>query len=138
MTSIHDYSDILNIPRPDLKYHQRMPIEDRAAQFSPFAALTGFSGLIEETGRYTEEKVLLDDGEKEMINLRLNELSSIITTHPMVEITFFIPDNKKSGGSYQTIQGKLTKIDEFRKLIVIDKNTEISFSDIFNIEKMEN
>lgn len=135
MTGIHDYSDIYNIPRPDLKYHQRMPITDRAAQFAPFAALTGFSGMIEETGRITEEKIILDEKEKEKINRRLSSLANEIGSKPEIQITYFLPDREKRGGSYQTITGQLNKIDLYNKLIVINDGAKIRFEDIINISR---
>lgn len=137
MTGIHDYSDIYNIQRPDLKYHKRMPIADRAAQFAPFAALTGFSGMIEETGRITEERITLDDKEKERISGRISALSKEIGNAPEVQITYFMPDRKKTGGSYQTITGKLTKIDLYNKRIVINDGVRIEFEDIKNITRKD-
>ena len=137
MTGIHDYSDIYNIPRPDLKYHQRMSISDRAAQFAPFAALTGFSGMIEETGRVTEDRIILDEREKERINRRLNSLANIIYTQPEVQITYFTPDIKKSGGSYRTITGKLKKIDLYNNLVIINDGVKIEFEDIININRTD-
>ena len=135
MTGIHNYSDIYNIPRPDLKYHQRMPIADRAAQFAPFAALTGFSGMIEETGRTTEERIILDDKEKERINRRLSSLANETGSKPEVQITYFIPDKKKTGGSYQTITGNLNKIDLYNKNIIIKDGVKIEFENIINITR---
>lgn len=137
MTGIHNYSDIYNIPRPDLKYHQRMPIADRAAQFAPFAALTGFSGMIEETGRTTEERIILDDKEKERINRRLISLANETGSKPEVQITYFIPDKKKTGGSYQTITGNLNKIDLYNKNIIIKDGVKIEFKDIINITRKD-
>ena len=137
MTGIHNYSDIYNIPRPDLKYHQRMPIADRAAQFAPFAALTGFSGMIEETGRTTEERIILDDKEKERINRRLRSLANETASKSEVQITYFIPDKKKTGGSYQTITGNLNKIDLYNKNIIIKDGVKIEFKDIINITRKD-
>ena len=135
MSGIHDYSDIYDIPRPEPKYHHRMSAMDRAAQFAPFAALTGFSGMIEETGRITEDKIILDDNEKERINRRLKFLAAEAESQPEVEVTYFAADRKKSGGSYQTIIGKLKKIDLYNKLIVFTDGVRIEMETIINIDR---
>ena len=135
MKSIHDYSDIINMPRPDPKRHLRMPISDRAAQFSPFAALTGFSGVIDEVGRNTEEKIILDEKEKDRINRILTLLKSEITRKPVIKITAFVPDAKKEGGSYQTFKGGLLKIDEFKRNLILTNGLKLNFDDIIRIEK---
>ena len=135
MTGIHDYSDIINLPRPEPRFHQRMPIGDRAAQFAPFAALTGFSGVIEETGRVTEEKIHLDDREKERISRKLQRLQDEIKQQPDVTVTFFVPDAKKSGGSYQKFRGKLKKIDSYEKRVIFVNGMKINFDDILKIER---
>ncbi len=135
MKSIHDYSDIINMPRPDPKRHLRMPIPDRAAQFSPFAALTGFSGVIDEVGRYTEEKIFLDEKEKDRINRILTLLKSEITRKPVIKITAFVPDSKKKGGSYQIFKGGLLKIDEFKRNLILTNGVKLNFDDIIRIEK---
>ena len=134
MTSIHDYSDIIDLPRPEPRFHQRMPIGDRAAQFAPFAALTGFSGVIEETGRVTDEKIHLDQKEKERLNRKLQKLQDEINQQPSVTVTFFVPDTKKSGGSYQEFCGNLKKIDTYQKCLVFTNGMKISFTDIFDIQ----
>ena len=135
MKSIHDYSDIINMPRPEPKRHLRMPLQDRAAQFSPFAALTGFSGVIDEIGRVTEEKIILDEKEKDRINRILISLRSEISQKPLIKITSFIPDTKKEGGSYQTYKGRLLKIDEFEGYLILTNHLKINFDDIISIEK---
>ena len=134
MSSIHDYSDIIDLPRPELKWHQRMPTADRAAQFAPFAALTGYSSVIEEIGRTTEERVILDEREKERINRTLQILQSKIGRHPQVKITRFVTDSKKEGGSYQTIKGRLSKIVTAEKLLILTDGSKVKFDDIIKIE----
>lgn len=136
MSSIHDYSDILRLPRPEPKFHHRMPLADRAAQFSPFAALTGFFGVIEETGRTTDKKLTLDEREKERINKQLNYLNSRISSHPKVKITYFIPDTKKEGGQYVTTCSSAKKINEYENCIILDNGVKINFDDIRNIERV--
>lgn len=133
MSSIHDYSDIMDLPRPELKWHQRMPIADRAAQFAPFAALTGFSAVIDEIGRTTDERIILDDREKERINRTLLSLQSKINQHPQVSITWFAADTKKEGGSYQTQKVRLEKISTAENLLVLSDGSKIRFEDIIRI-----
>ena len=135
MKSIHDYTDIINMPRPEPKRHLRMSSSDRAAQFSPFAALTGFSGVIDEIGRVTEEKIILDEKEKDRINRILVTLQSEIIRKPVITITAFIPDLKKAGGSYQTCKGILLKIDEYKRQLILTNVLKIHFDDIIRIEK---
>ena len=135
MTSIHDYSDIIHIERPEPKYHHRMPLADRAAQFAPFAALTGFSEVIDEAGRFTTEKHELDDREKNRINRILNMIQKDIIQEPFVKITFFVQDEKKYGGNYQTISGRVKKIDIYDKNLVLTNGLRIDFDNILEIEK---
>jgi len=135
MRGIHDYSDIILLPRPEPAYHQRMPIADRAAQFSPFAALTGFFDVIEESGRVTDEKIYLDEKEKDRINRKLNALYEDAGTCPEITITYFEPDERKSGGRYRKANGKLKKIDMIGKRIILDNGSKIRFNQIVDIMK---
>lgn len=134
MSSIHDYSDIIDIPRPEPRFHQRMPLPDRAAQFAPFAALTGYSEVINEAGRYTDEKRQLDDWEKERINRKLNALQSRIKLQPYVTVTCFIPDKRKNGGSYLTFSGNLKKIDTYEERLTFANGMNVVFDDILELQ----
>lgn len=134
-TSIHDYSDILDMPRPEPRYHQRMPMSERAAQFAPFSALTGYSEVIREMGRITEKKIQLDEREIEAISRKLSVFEADIGQQPEVKITFFVPDSKKEGGSYQTITGKLRKIDRNRNRLLMENDLKINFEDILRIDR---
>ena len=133
MPGIHDYDDILSMERPEPRFHHRMPMADRAAQFAPFAALTGFSEVSHEAGRTTEEKKMLDDREKERINRKLIYLQSKIMLQPFVIVKFFVPDRRKEGGSYLTISRNLKKIDTYEKCIAFSNGLKINFEDIFEI-----
>lgn len=133
MTGIHDYSDIINLPRPEPGYHQRMPIADRAAQFSPFAALSGFFDVIEESGRVTDEKIFLDEREKDRINRKLKVLYDAAAAHPEVKITYYEPDAKKNGGSYPETEAKVIKFDLPGKRIFLDNGLKIRFNQIVDI-----
>lgn len=133
LSSIHDYDDILLIERPEPQFHQRMPLSARAAQFAPFAALTGYSEVIREIGRTTEEKKILDEREKEIINRKLVILKSKIKEKPFIRVKFFVPDTRKTGGSYHEISGNLRKIDIYDNCIEFTNGVKISFDDIFEI-----
>ena len=99
------YGDILNLPHHQSKVHPQMSIYDRAAQFSPFAALTGHEAAIKETARLTEEQVELDEDKQEELNEKLQTLIAYATEHPTVSVTYFKPDDKKTGGEYVTATG---------------------------------
>ena len=127
------YDDIINLPHPVSKKHPQMPLLDRAAQFAPFAALTGYGEAVTETARLTDSKIELDEGEIERINAKINYLIDNLKNTPAVEITYFVPDKKKKGGKYLTIQGTVKKIDDFENVIIMTDKTIIPFDDILNI-----
>ena len=128
-----NYDDIINMPCPTSKRHTRMPMIDRAAQFAPFAALTGYDDAIIETGRLTGEKLDLSDETKERIDLKINYLLEN-EENPDVTITYFVPDKKKAGGEYVTITDKIKKIDQFEHILIMEKGIKISLFEILTIE----
>lgn len=129
------YDDILNVKYPNLEIERDFPNNLlRAAQFAPFAALTGHDDAIEETARQTDKKSELDEYKKDEINRRLNFLQQHIDEEILVKITFFIADEKKSGGKYIVKSGVATKVREFEKVVVLDDETEIPIDDILEIE----
>lgn len=128
------YDDIINLPRPVSRNHPPMPMADRAAQFSPFAALTGYDEAVMETGRLTDRKRELNDEEIAALNQKLQFLSEHLKEHPTVTVTFFIPDTKKAGGSYTTKTCRLKKIDTFERWIQLDDGTKIPIDDIVSIK----
>lgn len=103
------YDDIINLPHHVSKTRPQMSMVDRAAQFSPFAALTGYDAAIKETGRLTDEKVNLSEEEKEALDRKQQILMEWLGDHPALTITFFVPDEKKSGGAYMTKSGNLKR-----------------------------
>ena len=129
------YEDIINLPRPVSKRHKPMPVEDRAAQFAPFAALTGHQAAIEETARITETRVELDEEVKEHLNMQLQEL--LAEQGRKVSIVYYVPDGRKSGGSYVTRVGEVKKIDEYQKILVLGDGSRIPLEDISEIEYLE-
>lgn len=132
---MNNYDDIINIKHFEPK-HKRMSRYNRAAQFAPFAALTGYEDSIKETARLTSKKIEIDESKKELLDFKLQLLKQNIKNKPLVKIMYFIKDNKKSGGSYEEIIGNITKIDEYKKNIIIN-NIKINFNDIIDINSDE-
>ena len=133
MTSIHYYDDIISMPRPDLKRHSRMPVSDRAAQFKPFAALTGYASVIEEAARITDAEIILDEHEKEAIDKKLRQIYASIGEQPEITLIYFLPDTKKSGGSIQTVKGRVKEINSRKRILLFDSGLEIKFDSIIEI-----
>lgn len=128
------YNDILNMPYPNPDIEKDFPDEIlRAAQFAPFAALTGFDEEIEETARLTDIKVELDEYQKAELNDKLLFLNNSEDDEE-VSITYFVPDKKKSGGAYLTITGAVAKIREYERDVIMEDGMQIPIDDIFAIE----
>ena len=111
-----------------------MSMLDRAAQFSPFAALTGYEDAIEEAGRLTDCRVELGDYTKAVLDQKQQRLSELVWRKPKITVTYFVPDERKSGGSYATITGNLTKIDSYERKIIMTDGIKISLNDIIDVE----
>ena len=124
------YDDIINLKRPESR-HIPMSITNRAAQFAPFSALTGYDEAIKETSRITSEKHELSDGKIEIINNKLNEIKN--KGIKRVKITYFVKDKFKSGGEYITEEVEIKKIDIYNEKLVCLK-LSISFDDILEID----
>lgn len=131
-----NYDDIIGMPHHVSAVHPQMSRIDRAAQFSPFAALTGYSEAIRETGRLTEERVELDEDVKEILDEKLRMLQHQIEEHdyPEAAIAYFLPDNRKEGGSYVTVSGRVKKIDGYGQAVVMMDGTRIPIKDIVGVE----
>jgi len=128
------YNDILNAPYPNPEIEKDFPDKIlRAAQFAPFAALTGYDEAVEETARLTDSKVELDEYQKAELNDRLQFLNNS-EEDEAVGITYFVSDKRKSGGSYITKKGIVLKVREYEKDVVMDDGTEIPIDDIMTIE----
>ena len=127
------YTDILNLPHPTSKKHPRMTRTARAAQFAPFAALTGYNETVKETARLTDEQLELDDTEKAQLNEKLQLLRQHLPRQLPITITFFIPDTKKAGGSYQTITGPVKKIQEYERRLIMTDGTIIPINAIIGL-----
>lgn len=130
----HKYDDIIGLSHHVSKNHPRMPLSDRAAQFSPFAALTGHEDAIKETARLTEPFRQPDEQTKEQMDRCLRLLTEQITKMPEIEAVYFVPDEKKSGGSYLTCRGRVKKVDLYdRRLIFLD-GTQITLASLVSLE----
>ena len=132
--TIDDYADIINLPHHQSKTHPRMSNADRAAQFSPFAALTGYDAAVEEAARLTDERFELSEYRAAVLNEKLDWLYKNLSEQPQVTIAYFVPDDRKDGGSYMTKGGCVKKIDDVKRIIMLEDQTVISINDIFNIE----
>lgn len=130
---MNNYEDMIELPRPISKKHQPMSLNNRSAQFAPFSALIGYDEKIRETARITDKKIELDEEGKVVINEKLLWLKKHIQLYPQVSITYFLRDQKKSGGKYQTITGQIKKIDELEKTIYLMDKKQIKIEDIINI-----
>ena len=129
------YDDIINLPHHVSKTRPQMSMLDRAAQFSPFAALTGYDAAIKETGRLTDEKVNLSEEEKEALDRKQQILLEKLADHPALTVIFFVPDEKKEGGRYEQAEGTIKKIDEIAKVIVTDRGERIPIENIVELSE---
>ena len=128
------YDEIANLPHHVSETRPQMPMSDRAAQFAPFAALTGYDSAIRETGRLTDERIELDEEALTALNLRYRLLMDALGKEPKVEITFFKPDERKSGGEYVTVIGAVKNIDDCERLITMQGGMKIPMNDVLSID----
>ena len=128
------YDDIIHLPHPTSTKHPRMPIRDRAAIFSPFAALSGHSAAIAETARLTDRRLELDEDARAELDRRQQVLWEHLAERPEVSVTWFRPDGKKDGGAYVTSTGRLKRIDEVERTLVLTDGTVIALDDVMGID----
>ncbi len=124
-----NYDSIIHMQRPKDTKHKPMSMHNRAAQFAPFDALTGFGGKITETARLTSKRIDLSEDEKALINDQLLWIDSNISLHPTVSVTYFVPDGKKEGGSYQTLKGTAFKVNRYEELLILETTSDEGLSD---------
>lgn len=129
-----NYDDIINLPHHVSKTHPQMTMYQRAAQFAPFAALVGHDAMISETARLTDEEVEMEDEAVKILNRRMAYLNVRMQDHPVVTITYFIHDKKKSGGEYKSHTGTVRKIDEYDNSLTMSDGTVIPFISILDID----
>ena len=128
------YDDILHLPHPTSTKHPRMPISERAAIFSPFAALTGHGAAIAETARLTDRRIELDEDTKAELDRRQAVLLERISEQPEITVTWFQPDERKEGGAYLTLSGQLKKVDSITRTLSLTDGTEIPLDDVLELE----
>ncbi len=130
----HDYDDIINLPHYEPKRHPRMSMWNRAAQFAPFAALTGYDAAIQESGRLTDDWLGLSESGNEEMNRKMELIVSMLPEHPSVTIEYFVPDRHKAGGSYQSYTGNVKRIDEYEKHIEFTDGKKVPLDAISEIK----
>ena len=128
------YDEIMGLPHHVSKTRPQMPMSDRAAQFAPFAALTGYDAAIKETGRLTDEKIELDEESLTALDMKYQLLMEALDDAPEVTITYFQPDERKAGGKYVSAVGAVKKIDDFERRITMRDGTRIPMDDVLSID----
>lgn len=126
----HKYGDIINLPHHTSAKRPHMSMLDRAAQFSPFAALTGYDAAVQETARLTERRIELDEYEKSVLDERLQLVQQHLKEQPEVTITYFKPDDRKEGGAYLSVTGNVKKIDNYEKCVIMQDGLRIPIGEI--------
>ncbi len=130
---MNNYEDIIKLTRPKSK-HPHLGIDSRAAQFAPFAALTGYDSAVRETARLTKKKIELCDELKEVINTKLNYIENNIKDRYIITVTYFIKDEKKDGGRYESYSGIVKRVNNVEKFIKFEDNKLIEFDDILSLD----
>ena len=128
------YDEIMGLPHHISKTRPQMPMSDRAAQFAPFAALTGYDAAIKETGRLTDERIELDVEALSALDMKYQLLMEALDEAPEVTITYFQPDERKAGGKYLTATGAVKKEDDFERRITMQEGTKIPMDDVLSID----
>ena len=130
----HRYDDMLYLPHHTSLTRRPMPLADRAAQFSPFAALTGYEAAIQETARLTDAFVELSEDSKAVLNEKFLMLMEAVSTRPEISVTFFREDGEKAGGAYHTLTGRLRKIDAYTRTLFLENGETIPLEMIHDIQ----
>lgn len=128
------YEDIVNLPPHISKKYPQPTMMERAARFAPFAAITGYEEMVLEEARITEDRMDLDESTLAMLNEKLNIIQEFLDKEPEVRITYFEPDKKKSGGAYVSVTGKVKRIDEYERLVIMTDGKKICIDEIFGLE----
>ena len=131
---MNEYDDIINLPHHQSSKRQHMSNHQRAAQFAPFAALTGYDAAIDETARLTDKKLELSDEQADYLNAQIQRIIENIADKPQVEITYFVPDNRKSGGEYVTATGCVRRVDDHNREIVFADGMTVGIDDVYSIK----
>lgn len=132
----HRYDDIIGLPHPVSQKHPQMPLRDRAAQFSPFAALTGYEDAVDETARLTDQRIELAEDARAALDAQLAELAAKSAAHPLVSVTYFVPDAAKAGGAYLTELCTVKRLDEAESCLLLSDGRRIPLQDILQLEEI--
>ncbi len=127
------YEDIVAMPHPVSSVHPPMSLSDRAAQFAPFAALTSYHDAVREAARFTDDRIEPDEDVKDLLDERLRQLQQNADRHPRITILYFLPDEKKAGGTYVSATGSLKKIDWYQHLILLQDRTSVPIENIIEL-----
>ena len=127
------YDDIIDMPHHVSNNRPHMSMSDRAAQFAPFAALTGFGAAITEAGRQTDERIPLGETDLEALNEKVRDVMRRAFQHPLITVTYFVPDSKKAGGTYKVYTGNVRTVSEFDRVIIFEDGTKILLDDTADI-----
>ena len=133
-----EYDDIINLPHHQSTKHKQMSNYQRAAQFAPFAALTGYDAEIDETARLTDKKLELSDEQESYLNEQIQLLIERISEKPQSQITYFVPNERKSGGEYVTVTGNVRRVDDHNREIVFTDGLTVKIDDVWNIRIITN
>lgn len=134
MEQTDNYNDIIMLSHHVSANRPHMTIHDRAAQFSAFAALKGYDDEIDEAARHTDDRIVPCEERMEEINEKLLLICEQAANRPAVKIVYFVPDGKKDGGSYRSVEGIVCKFDVYNRLLLFDGGEKVSFADIYDIE----
>ena len=127
------YDDIIHLPHHVSRNHPQMPLRDRAAQFAPFAALTGYESAVGETARLNSERRELDPQDAEELNSRLTELAARLKDRPEVTVEYFVPDERKAGGAYVTVTDRVRHVSVPEQTLVMEDGTEITLDEVVSL-----
>ena len=128
------YEDIINLPHHTSSTRLRMSVLNRAAQFSPFAALTGYDSAIKEAARLTDERIELGESTIADLDMKLTILADMISEFPKVSVTYFLSDSKKKDGAYVDVEGAVKRIDDYEKSLIFVNGKKIPIADILDIQ----
>ena len=128
------YDDIIDLPHHVSKTHPRMSRHDRAAQFSPFAALTGYDEAVEEAARLTDSRIIPDEDRADRLDRTMRVILENMNKHPQIRVTYFIPDDRKNGGKYTKYIGRVRTFNEYDKMLIFEDGKKIAINDIYELE----
>ncbi len=130
----HAYDDIIDLPHPVSQRHPQMPMELRAAQFAPFAALSGYEEVLQETERLTDPKSALGEDAQAALARTLSQLAARAAEQPAITVRYFLPDARKAGGAYRTVTGFLKGVDAVAGLLLLTNGVQIPLADLWKME----